>query len=388
MQKRKLAIFINTLKRGGAEKTVAFLLNQLKEDFDLHVLMFNAKGIEFDIPKSVHIKQIGKPNGKEATLWDLVKMPFQAIYIKKYLIKNEIPVLLSFLNRPNFVSSIIKMLRWKGNVIISERTMTSAYYSNKTFGGKFGRFLVSKLYKHANLVITNSKFCEQDLRETFKLPNKIITINNPINIEEAQKLMLEPQHLITKKDDEFLFCNIGTYSPVKKQQMLIEAFANLNLPQSRLVIIGKDVPEKLMSAVEKFNIKNQVTLLGLQDNIYPFLKLCDCFVLSSEMEGFPNVILEALACGKPVISTDCKWGPREILAPDTDYEKETKAIEVADYGMLVSQTSKEELTKAMAEMISNNNLREKYKEKSHLGLKEFTIEKIIRHLNDTINKFY
>lgn len=388
MQKKKLAIFINTLKRGGAEKVVAFLLNQLQHEFEFHLFAFNSTGIEFEIPADVKIIQLGKPKSSEATVLDLLKMPFQSLTIRKYLEKNNIPVLLSFLNRPNFISSIVKISGWKGKVLISERTMTSAYYTNKTLGGRFGRFLVSKLYAHADLVITNSKYCEDDLKEVFKLPNRCITIANPVNIAEIELLKKEKQTLFEKKPGSFLFCNIGRYSPAKKQAMLIEAFSKTNDEKAQLLIIGKEVPEMLTALVVKLGLSGRVKLLGLQNNIYPFLILCDCFVLSSEIEGFPNVILEAMACNKPVIAADCKSGPREILAPGTVYPAEMSAPETAEYGLLVPNRDEISLTKAMTEICSNRGLANEYAKKAGKRLDEFSIDKITNQLKETIEAFY
>ena len=388
MQKKKLAIFINTLKRAGAEKIVAFLLNQLHSEFELHLLMFNTTEIEFSIPSSIIIRQIGKPKIADPRPIDILKMPFQAAIVKKYLRDNNIPVLLSFLNRPNFISGIVKMLGWKGKSIISERTMTSTYYTNKTWGGKVGRLLVNRLYKKADLIITNSRLCEEDLKETFQLKNDIITIYNPVNLKEAARENAPVTEEMGRRNGEFVFCSIGRYSYHKNQELLLQAFSKLANAHCRLVFIGKEIPVRLSPQLTQLNLQEQVTLIGLQHNIFPYLHAADAFILSSRLEGFPNVIIEALACSLPVIATDCKSGPREILAPGTSYPGHMAQMETGEYGILVENENVAMLAAAMKRIIDDKELYQIYKNKAFNRVKEYDMNVIIKSFETTIGGFY
>jgi N-acetylgalactosamine-N,N'-diacetylbacillosaminyl-diphospho-undecaprenol 4-alpha-N-acetylgalactosaminyltransferase len=387
MKKKKLAIFVNSLARGGAEKVVFLLAKELQEEFEIHLLVFSTDGIAFDLPAGIPVVQIGKA-GNTGKAADLLKILRCARTVKKYLQDNEIRVMLSFLSRPNFTAGLVKMLGWKGSAIISERTMTSVYYSSKTMSGKIGRFLVKHLYKRANLIITNSKLNEQDLKTTFGLKNSITTIYNPIDIAEVE----QAERAITaaekdKRNDDFVFCNIGRYDYYKNQSLLLKAFAQVT-GKMKLVIVGKDVPEKLSPLCAELQLGDRVQLIDLQRNIFPYLLQADAFVLSSVMEGFPNVLLEALSCSLPVISTDCWSGPREILAPGTDYPAAFNRVEEAEFGLLVNNNDAAMLAAAMQQMAADPALCKRYAGKAFERAKCFDITVIVKAFRETINSFY
>jgi len=96
--------------------------------------------------------------------------------------------------------------------------------------------------------------------------------------------------------------------------MLIEAIASIDNPKIRLAILGHGPLEiKLIKLIEHYKLQGQVNLLGYQKNPYIWISRADAFVLSSYYEGFPNVVLEALSCSTPVISTPAPGGTKEIL---------------------------------------------------------------------------
>jgi N-acetylgalactosamine-N,N'-diacetylbacillosaminyl-diphospho-undecaprenol 4-alpha-N-acetylgalactosaminyltransferase len=360
-----IAIIINSLRRGGAEKILASLINELHKDMEIHLFMFNTRQIEFDIPDGIFINQLGKSTSASARAVDVLKLPFYAWKIKRYLDKNKIPLVFSFLNRPNFIAGYLKVFGYKGKTIINERTNTSYYYTRKTLGGRLGMFLVKRLYAKADCIITNSAYSKKDLEENTRLTNRIITIRNGINFEYIQQLLAKSSPPFEKKAGEFIFCHVGRFHPDKNQAMLVEAFAAIKTPATRLMMLGKNIPAGLSPLVNKLGIADKVILEDLQKDPWCYYAIADAFVLSSNVEGFPNVILEAMACGLPVISTDCKWGPREILAPGTSYpEGELQMPEYAKNGILVAGNNSRMLSTAMLELRENPSIFEKYRKQS------------------------
>jgi len=387
--KQKIAIIINTLATGGAEKTAGLLMNQLHADWEIHLLMFDTRNIEFPIPDDVKIYQIGRPTSAEAKPIQVLKLPWQALQIKKYLQLHGIRLVFSILNRPNFIAGYLKLFGFKGKTIINERSNASYYYTNKTLGGRLGRFLVKRLYQRADCIITNSIFSKNDLQETFGLKNNIITISNGIPYQAIQQRLALAELPFDKKPGEFIFCHVGRFHEDKNQLLLLTAFAKMKEKQSRLLLVGKDIPKQFKQKVAELGLEERVILKDLQTDIWPFYKISDAFVLSSNVEGYPNVLLEALAAGLPVISTDCKWGPREILAPDTQYPANgIESIEWAEYGILIRCGDSQNMADAMDKLIVDSEKYTTYKQKTSSMEQLFSEEMAIHLFKTTISSFH
>jgi N-acetylgalactosamine-N,N'-diacetylbacillosaminyl-diphospho-undecaprenol 4-alpha-N-acetylgalactosaminyltransferase len=386
MKKKKLAIFVNSLGRGGAEKVVFLLMQQLRQDYDIHLLVFDKSVIEFELPPGITIVQIGKfRNPLRAAL--VFNIFLYAPTVKKYLLANNIPVLMSFLSRTALTAGVVKLLGWKGSLVICERTMTSEYYSNKNLTGRTARFLIKRLYSRASLIITNSKLNRDDLKKTFGLKNKIITIYNPVDIREAVIAKQAPQDILPN-NGHFVFCNVGRCDYYKNQQLLLHAFAKMDNTNCSLMVIGKDVPLKLAPLCKKLQIENKVQLLDLRLDIYPYLQSANAFVLSSVTEGFPNVLLEALACSLPVVSTDCRSGPREILAPGTTYPAVMEAVEEAEFGLLCKNNDADMLAMAMQKMADNPALAKNYAASAPARARCFDVNIFEQEFRDMLTPFY
>ncbi len=382
--KKKIAFIINSLATGGAEKTVASLINELHPQLEIHLLMFNTTNIEFKIPVEILTFQIGKPTSAEAGPAEVLKLPLQALKVKAYLKRHAIDLVVSFLNRPNFIAGYLKVFGFKGTTIINERTNTSYYYSTSTVGGRLGRFLIRKLYSRADTIITNSYFSKKDLQETYGLRNNILTINNGVNYQLVQQKLAESELPFIKMENEFIFCHVGRYHPDKNQALLLRAFAHLKNENCRLIMAGYQVPKNLGALVTQVGLQDKVILLERQSDVWPIYKLSDAFVLTSNVEGYPNVLLEAMACHLPIISTDCKWGPREILAPDTEYPAVMKEAEFAQNGILVPVGDQLNLANAMIALRTDDQLQQRYIQKTARAVAQFEDVKMIQLFIDNI----
>ena len=185
------------------------------------------------------------------------------------------------------------------------------------------------------------------------------------------------------KKERFTFVTIGRLDNGKNHKLLLKAIKDI---YADLWIIGNGIlMDNLELIIDNLKLKDRVKLLGRQDNPYKFLGKVDCFVFSSNHEGFPNVLLEALTCGLPIISTDCKSGPREILAPDTDFKEETDSVEFAKYGILTKVGSAKFMEKAMQKMLDDKQLRYNYAKKALIRAKEFDIEILIKEWEKVLN---
>lgn len=158
-------------------------------------------------------------------------------------------------------------------------------------------------------------------------------------------------------------------------------------PKVRLYILGDgELKNELEELVKKLELEEHVFFLGFISNAHKFLRQCDLFVLTSLFEGLGNVLLEAMALGLPVISTDCKSGPREIIAPNSNIKSVCENIDVERFGILVKQFSKEKnivdndslvyIKQAIEMFYLDKKLREKYTTKSKMRANDFSKEKV------------
>lgn len=361
------------MEGGGAERVVSLLLNSFAKDFDIHLILVK-NAIVFPIPQEINIHILSKAVSS-FSLYKIISIPLLAIKLYRFLTKNKIPVCMSFMSRPNFILCLTKIFGSKVETIISERTCPSAYHKSLSKLSAFtSHFLIKKLYPLADKIVVNSKYSKFDLEKNFKInTDKLEVIYNPIELSTIDENL---NHRVPNPC--FSFIHVGKFRPEKNHLLLIRAFAQLKDLNCRLILVG-DGPT--MPMVEKeiydLNIQNKVSLLGFDPNPFKTMINADCLVLCSNFEGFPNVLLEGMACNLPIISTDCHSGPRELLSPETDFrnKNETK-VEQAAFGILVPTNSAEYLAEAMRLIYSNKQLRELYREKGNLRAASFSMNTI------------
>lgn len=283
---------------------------------------------------------------------------------------------------------IQKKIGLKPPLIISERVSSYTLYS-KSFSGLIVSSLIKRLYKYADIIIPNSLRIKYELEHFFRLKNKMTVIYNPVDIDNILQKSTKGDSLMDNNDnDTFTFINIGRLTDQKNQAFLINAFSKIKETKCRLLIIGEGPDkDKLIGTIKELEIESKVSIYPFQTNPYMFLKKANCFVLTSKYEGFPNVVLEALTCGIPVISTDCSSGPREILSPETDFKVSLKnGMEKAKYGLLVGLDDQEALTKAMLLVLSDSSLMDNYIQKATGRAKEFALKKQTLEFKEVIDK--
>lgn len=387
MQKKKIAIFIISLSSGGAERVVSILLNYFKDSFDIYLVLLNPI-IEYDIPATQQITIIDKfPTGNQ--LLNVLKIPFLAFRYWRFLRKNNITTSFSFLNRPNFIAGCLKIFGWKGKVIFSERTVTSEYYTTKTFGERIGRLLVRKLYRNADIIVCNSIYIETDLRNIFNVQTNYSIIYNPINLALIKEKINEGIQSIGKTPRPFTFISIGRLNQIKNHFMLIKAASLLTDVDFKMQIIGKgELKEMLDSYIITTGMQEKVTIIDYTENPFSYLTRADCFVFTSNFEGFPNVLLEALACSLPIISTDCKGGIRELLAPSIPFNTPAAANDIfyGEHGILVPVGNAEILAEAMRKLYFDTALQQNYKARSYNRATFFDVSVIMSSFEELLKR--
>ena len=318
---------------GGAEVITVRLANELaKRGHKVEMVMLQSKG-----PNRKKVSPAVRVIDLEVR-WLL----FAPLLLWRYLRSDAPDVLVSVLFQINVFAIIARLLlpRSQTKIIGTEHAALSVHARNSR--RLFTRWLflpaAGLSYRFADKIIGVSRGVVRDLEEHLGLPSSLLgTIYNPSFSPEfltAQGEQLQVPWL--EKSDQPIIVTVGRLVPQKDHQTLLNAFQKLlQQRKARLIIMGEG---QLRTALEEqaraLGIDSQVTFPGYVSNPLAVMKRCDLFVLSSRWEGFPGVLIEALACGLPIVSTDCKAGPEEVL-------------DNGAYGELVPVGDTEELYKAM-----------------------------------------
>lgn len=358
IQKKKIMFIIPSLVGGGAERVMMNLITHLERSrYDISLVLFEKKGKYLSsIPAYTKVYDLKRKN-----IYSYVKLVFLLTGI---IWKTKPNTVVSFLDYSNMITTLARLLSFrKCNLIISVR----CYLYKEDISRRFKRisFIVYKiLSKCANYVIVNSTESGNQLTKLFNLSSdKIRVIYNPLDIEKIDKLKVENADKTIL--GEYVLA-VGRLAEGKGFSYLLRAYAlakeNLN---EKLVILGEGHNEqKLKSLSADLRVQEKVLFLGFQENPYKFMKNAKIFILSSLVEGFPNVLIEAMACGVPVIATNCASGPGEII---TNQEN----------GILVPPADEKALAAALVHLHTNNNLRMKFSETGRKRAEDFRIGKIL-----------
>jgi len=383
--KSKQVIFLVPNLDGGGGRVVSELTLNLPDSLQKIIVSFENK---VNYPYKGELISLNVPLSKNflAKLFNFLK---GFVKFKKIIIKEKPDYVISFGNLQN----IINILSTKKSIVRVDNPISE---SHRGFFEKIYPFLVKILFNRAKKIIVVSKGLEKELIKDFKIKEeKIKVIYNSIDIEKIKKLSEEPLEAEYQNIFEYpVIINIGSLIGQKGQWHLIRAFkeAKKRIKDLKLVILGiGELESYLRGLVKNLNLEEDVYFLGWQENPFKFLAKSKVFVLSSLWEGFGISILEAMACGLPVISSDCESGPREILAPDSNIDYQTKNIEYAQFGILApvcerkfykaeDPLTKNEkiLSQAIIEIFTDKELLDNLREKSRQRAEDFDIKKIIK----------
>jgi N-acetylgalactosamine-N,N'-diacetylbacillosaminyl-diphospho-undecaprenol 4-alpha-N-acetylgalactosaminyltransferase len=390
MNKPKIALFITRLDYGGAEKVVRILLEELHHRYDIH-LVLTVKLQNVAIPDGVQTLYLSE---LETRGWrNFAKIPVQSRQLKRYLIANEISLIFSFLLRPNLITAFTRYWGWRGTIILSERSSPISFYSLQGRSGKLVLFLIKKIFPKADLIVPNSYGATHELRDILKIKTNYEVIYNPIDIPLTQKrgaATLENEGENAIDFTRFTFISVGHLHPYKNHKLLLAAFARLENLDCQLLIVGDGIEgDNLKQQTKALGLEKRVIFVGYDVNPVRYMSRSHCFVTATNVEGLPNVHLEALCLGLPIISTDCVSGPRELLAPKTSVNFTLKTgIEIAEFGILTPINNLESLAEAMRYLHNDEKLRHKYNQKGIIRAIDFAKPQIIEKFTAMLDTVY
>ena len=336
----RIAIYLPSLSGGGAERVMVTLANTfVKLGFKVDLILAMAEGPYLN--EVSHEVQIITLNSRRS--WYL--LPALAVYLRK---KKPI-VILAAMGHANVLSVLAKSLaRVTTRVIISERNTFSI--SKMQSASMKIRILLPRLmawtYPIADGVIAVSSGVAEDLARSIKLPRSVIdVVYNPVVTDSlVAKSMMMPNHAWFSPNQPPVIVGMGRLTKQKDFPTLLRAFALLRQRKDvRLIILGQgNLRSELQELIKNLDLQVVVDLPGFVENPFAILKHASLFVLSSAWEGLPNALIQAMACGTPVVSTDCPSGPTEIL-------------QGGKWGRLVPVGNVEAMAEAMAATLEDEN---------------------------------
>ena len=336
MTKRKRALFlINSLTGGGAERVMCTLLRHSepeREEFDITLGVLDNEPAGNTPPDWVDVRQFD-------CRFSLTR---SVMAVRQLHAELRPDISLSFLNRANWATALAARTPF----VISARAHTSHHLGNG-LRGAVSRTMVRTLFPRASRIIAVSDGVADDLAKNFNIPaDRLISIPNPVDVEAIQAKSREAPAVTI--DAPFIM-SAGRLVKVKNFAMLIRAFAAAG-GEGKLVIVGEGEERGALEALAReLGVGDRVILPGYVANPYPLMAAASVFILSSDSEGYPNALIEGMAAGRPVISTNCDSGPSQILADAPRHA--IQGITYAEHGVLVPVDNAD----AMAEAIRTLN---------------------------------
>ena len=353
----KIMLYISNLQKGGAERVISILANKMSNKNDVIIVNTYKNVPKYNIDNKIKLINLVESINKNVIIKNIK-------ILKRFnnIVRKENPdIIISFLPEPNYRACLVRpFLRKK--LIISVRNDPKVEYNNL-----IKKIIVKKLYSYADGIV----FQTADAMKFFpnKIRKKSTIIANPINDEffKGDNNNKKGKIIVTT----------GRLTEQKNHILLIDAFSEVvkKHPEYKLKIYGHgNLEQQLKDKINKLNLNNKVLLMGQTDNVKKELEKCEIYVLSSNYEGMPNSLMEAMAVGLSCVSTDCPCGGPGFL------------IDNYFNGLLVPVNDKESLVNAINTLIENKKLSNTISNNAKIKMKKFSSDHIVQEWNNYIKE--
>lgn len=362
---KRLAIICGLLMRGGAERITVYLAKYMQNRGIRTIIITGGRTeIEYESPDNVERYVLTETEeGIRIDKKGAIRLHYQIKRLKQILLLQSIDTIL-VMDVPICIYAIPGAIGTGAKIIVSERN-DPAHFSGK----KMTKWLSRVLMRKANGFVFQTKDA-QKFYGSF-VSKKSTVIPNPVSTQNMPEIPYEGRR-------ENKIVSVARLDKQKNLELLIDAFLKIlkEYPEYQLYIWGEG-PERgnIENYIKKLDIKKSVFLPGMTDDIFGKIYRASVFVLSSDFEGMPNALIEAMALGLPCISTDCSCGgPREL-------------IENGKNGMLIPVNDRKALTNSLRFIIKNESYAEKMGKEAFKIREKLNYKKICSKWYDFLSSY-
>lgn len=328
MKSKKIGLLIPNLQSGGAERVLSLTSNLLSNaGYDVYFFLYDTDKISYDYSgKLIDLKSKAGSNIVSRILIRLIRI----IKLSYYKYKFDLDIVISFLYSANVVNF--------QSIGRAKRILACRGYSDFLNNGKKYSIMINKI---DSFIVQTERMKLNFISDFNADASKINVLYNPFDIE----LIIEKAKEDIEKDIHYFIdthktiCTVGSFKRDKGYWHLIKSFIEVkkSVKDAGLIFIGHrgELEKEIRDMANLSEFKEDILFLRYQENPFKYVSKCDVYVCSSIYEGFPNALVEAMACGIAVVSTDCRTGPREILHDDSNEIGDLDDVFLAQYGILV-----------------------------------------------------
>lgn len=336
--KKKLLLMVPMLHQGGFERVCIETARLLAQDMDVTILIFSDKNIHYDI-SGLHVVNMDVPSakGRLAKVWNVLRRVHR---VRKFKKAHPSDYSYSFGSTANIVNALSGRVG-RTKVLVGLRNALDVHEKLQMW-----------IYLHrANEILVCSKEIRDFLEREYHYKHAQL-IYNPVEVDAIQKQAQEPlpDHALSPDQQHVRqLVTVGRDDWIKGYWHLIKAFSLVctRLSNVQLTIIGSGSFQKYKMLARTLGIEDRVHFPGVLRNPFPYVAASDLYVMTSNNEGHPNALLEAMALGTPCLAADCRTGPREVLLSDQEYEhlarhhvwESTAETIEGEYGILIRDMS-------------------------------------------------
>jgi len=391
-QTMNIAILIPTLEGGGAERMSQILGNYfISQGHCVYYFLLNINtkqdySVQGEIIKTnIESCMSGETNDAQ----QMLQLFRSSLQMRKLKYQYKIDVAISFMEECNYINVLSR-----GREKVITRVCTILSQRKDLVGFLYKKEVVRFFYSMADQVVVMSNFALKDMHHYYGVPRrKLIKIPNMVtgsNMEEKEREW--------EYGTKAIVC-MGRLETVKQQDRIIRAFTYVvgKEEQARLILLGKGHNLRYLQGLCVRNqIENKVRFIGFTDQTTHYLKHARAFVMASQVEGFPNSMIEAMSCGVPIITTDTPGACGEIVGKPKDIDRISKMI-FCKYGILTPNMSTERLKPdchlstqeiilgdAMLLLLTDTEVYEKYRNQSFKRAKMFQLDRIVEKWNKIV----